>query len=907
MGILGEAVFNVGADLTKFNAGIKDAKTSAEGLGKSFGNAQGSIRQTATKVGAAFAPITGLVGALGAGSINAAADLDKTFREMKGLIGINDELLSQWKKDVVELAPTLGQAPKEMAKALFFAASAMPETPERAMEAVVAASKAASAGLGDLAVIVDAATSAMNAYDPAVLSAEKATDVLIATVREGKLEASQLAPVIGDVIPLAAQMGVEFEQIGGYVAALSRTGSDAPKAITGIRAALRSLVRPSKKANEILDNTVGVMKEIVTLRDEEGTFINEDYLRKFGVSFSEGLDTVKAVLRDEGIKFSEEIKQAGPIIGSGVSNMAQIVRDEGLIEAVERLFQGMREAGQVTGNELSNMIADYKALKDEGMETDLIAQEIENRLSSGYGNWGQTVSAIFSDSKGLLAILDLMGPALETNKGIMDKMSDTAGSTATAFDAVKGSVNFQKESAAASIQGLLATLGEVASPLVTDFLKKFVDAIGSVVNWFKELDPGKQKMLLAVIGALASIAPVAATIAAVANPIGAVVAGLAGLAAGIALLVQNWDEIKEGLKNGIENLQNWLNDSTIGKILQTIFPFAAIIANFEEFKAAFQTMWENLVAFFKGDITLGEAFSNIMKGLGSTILGPFVNIINTIRSLLVEGMNAAISAVLANNKGEIRKLLRVPLRAFGINSLQDALIAAPEPLSIPQLAEGGIVRATTGGTLVNVGEGGQDEAVVPLDKGGGSGGFNLLDTVLGNLSSSAGKAGSVLKNVIDSGFSPMTILFELLKPVLDGIMSVLGPLISDALAPLFKLLSQIGKAIGKALAPVIKALTPIILALATALATIFNVIADILRFVTFGLVDLGHVDTDFTPEAEDPAAGSVQNVTNNATYRQQRPIYVTQNIFDNHIYGRNLDEFAILLREKLEALEGIRS
>jgi phage-related protein len=39
--------------------------------------------------------------------------------------------------------------------------------------------------------------------------------------------------------------------------------------------------------------------------------------------------------------------------------------------------------------------------------------------------------------------------------------------------------------------------------------------------------------------------------------------------------------------------------------------------------------------------------------------------------------------------------------------------------NIPQLKDGGIVRATPGGRLVNVGEGGQDEAVVPLSRLGG--------------------------------------------------------------------------------------------------------------------------------------------------------------------------------------------
>jgi hypothetical protein len=36
---------------------------------------------------------------------------------------------------------------------------------------------------------------------------------------------------------------------------------------------------------------------------------------------------------------------------------------------------------------------------------------------------------------------------------------------------------------------------------------------------------------------------------------------------------------------------------------------------------------------------------------------------------------------------------------------------------IPMLADGGIVKASRGGTIVRVGEGGQDEAVVPLGRG----------------------------------------------------------------------------------------------------------------------------------------------------------------------------------------------
>jgi hypothetical protein len=46
---------------------------------------------------------------------------------------------------------------------------------------------------------------------------------------------------------------------------------------------------------------------------------------------------------------------------------------------------------------------------------------------------------------------------------------------------------------------------------------------------------------------------------------------------------------------------------------------------------------------------------------------------------------------------------------------------------IPDLATGGIVRASAGGTIARLGEGGRDEAVIPLGRGGGMGGptYNL--------------------------------------------------------------------------------------------------------------------------------------------------------------------------------------
>jgi len=74
-----------------------------------------------------------------------------------------------------------------------------------------------------------------------------------------------------------------------------------------------------------------------------------------------------------------------------------------------------------------------------------------------------------------------------------------------------------------------------------------------------------------------------------------------------------------------------------------------------------------------------------------------------------------------------------------INRLQNPIVPVElDPLDIidydpPSLADGGIVRARRGGTLVRVGEGGRDEAVVPLGSSGPAVSLDLRITVEGSV------------------------------------------------------------------------------------------------------------------------------------------------------------------------------
>ena len=189
--------------------------------------------------------------AIGGVAIKGAAEFEASMTKIESLVGLSADAVQGFEQDVRRLAGTTAQAPKDLADAMFFITSAGLRG-AAATETLEAAAKAAAVGLGDAATVADLATSALNAYGEENISATKATDVMVAAVREGKLEASELAGSMGRVLPIASAMGVGFDEVGASFAALSRTGTNAAEAATQVRGILSSLLRPTKQAEDAL-------------------------------------------------------------------------------------------------------------------------------------------------------------------------------------------------------------------------------------------------------------------------------------------------------------------------------------------------------------------------------------------------------------------------------------------------------------------------------------------------------------------------------------------------------------------------------------------------------------------------------------------------------------------------------
>jgi len=202
-------------------------------------------------------------------STKMATTFDESMTKIVSLVGVSREQVDQWGKDLLELAPKVGKAPQDLANGLFFVTSAGFKTAE-AMDILEKSAMASAVGLGDTATAADLITSAMNAYKQSNMSAERAASTLIATVREGKAYAEDLAPVMGRLVPIGAELGISFEELGASMAGLTRVGLPAAEASTSIRTIMTALIKPTSKSAKALSDVglnLGQLRQEV---DEKG-------------------------------------------------------------------------------------------------------------------------------------------------------------------------------------------------------------------------------------------------------------------------------------------------------------------------------------------------------------------------------------------------------------------------------------------------------------------------------------------------------------------------------------------------------------------------------------------------------------------------------------------------------------
>ena len=190
---------SIGANLSGLQRGLKIAGRSLKKFGAS-----------AKRVGSSITKNISLPFALvGAASVKMASDLEGSFGKIENLVGITGKALDDFKTSVKNVSSVTGQSQQELSEAMFTISSAGLRGAQ-ATEVLERAAKASAIGLGETQQVAQALTGVLQAYSKEGLTAAEATDTLTAIVREGNLEAESLAPTLGRIVGIGAQLGISF-------------------------------------------------------------------------------------------------------------------------------------------------------------------------------------------------------------------------------------------------------------------------------------------------------------------------------------------------------------------------------------------------------------------------------------------------------------------------------------------------------------------------------------------------------------------------------------------------------------------------------------------------------------------------------------------------------------------------
>lgn len=215
-------------------------------------------------------PIVGAAAAAG----KLAYDFDTAFTRISAVSNASQKDVAKWRGEVLQMAGRTAQAPKELADALYFLASAGLKT-NQIMPTLEASAKASAVGLGETSDIAKITSQALNAYSKSGLTATQVTDTLVAAVKAGTAEPQEFATALGRILPIAQNAGISFDQVTASLAQLSNAGLDVNEGVTSMRAAILSLSAPTDVAKETMRDlgvTAGEVRDSLAKRGLIATY-----------------------------------------------------------------------------------------------------------------------------------------------------------------------------------------------------------------------------------------------------------------------------------------------------------------------------------------------------------------------------------------------------------------------------------------------------------------------------------------------------------------------------------------------------------------------------------------------------------------------------------------------------------
>ncbi len=231
---------------TSAKKAVEDIGTAADKSATQLVALGRGLKEAGTLMTAAFTvPIVGAAAA----AVHFGGDFETQMTRVVTLAGASTTEVAGLRSQVLALGPATGVGPAELAKGLFVLES-YGLRGAVAMDALTTAAKMSALGMGETSEVARGLTGVLFAYKNQNLSAADAGDILTKTVQLGNMKIGELIPALATVGPIAASMGVKFQDTAASIATFTHAGVDASLASTGMRALLNNILTDSVKTEK---------------------------------------------------------------------------------------------------------------------------------------------------------------------------------------------------------------------------------------------------------------------------------------------------------------------------------------------------------------------------------------------------------------------------------------------------------------------------------------------------------------------------------------------------------------------------------------------------------------------------------------------------------------------------------
>jgi len=402
MASIANVTVRFGVDLKQFTTKMQKATREIQAMGRQMQSTGRNLTRSLTL------PII----AAGGASLKLAADFDESMTKIQTLVGISSDKVEQFKEKVLSLSGQTAKAPAELADALFTVTSAGLRGAE-ALQVLEMSAKGSAIGMGETKEVARAVTAVMQAYGPEVMSAAQAMDILTATVREGNLEAAELAPVLGRVVGVAAQLGVSFEEVGASVATFTRLGVDSSEAVTGLRGFLNALIKPSGEARDTLSQLGMTFADLRNEVDQKGL---AQTMIKLINTFDGNVEALGSVIPN--------VRALGAVMGTaGVQGKAYLEIQNNIANSTGILDKAFEETSKSGAFQLREA---FNSLRQVGTEIGSIVLPVVADLAGKVKTLFQRFSDLSKEKKEniikMYAFVAAVGPAIYVVGSLMTSL-----------------------------------------------------------------------------------------------------------------------------------------------------------------------------------------------------------------------------------------------------------------------------------------------------------------------------------------------------------------------------------------------------------------------------------------------------------------------------------------------------